>query len=160
MRGAGLPGQVLYSKQMAASVPETLILSYRAHPLRPKLLEELATAPRDVLRWEFVTRTSIKSLPKNIQRTALKGKWETAFRAALLRNGYGTDGSNLNPTVPRQGLVGRLEIMITQAQGMESASEELVSKCNQLVTALEGHSPHGRGKSSGGVIRRIGGSTP
>ena len=160
MRAAGFPAQVLFSKHTAATVPEALILNSRTHPLRPKLLEKLASAPSDVLRWEFVTATSIKALPKTVLRTTLKGQWDTAFRAALLRHGYGTDGESLASTMPRQGLAGRLEIIITQAQGMNTGSEELVAQCSRLVTALEGIAAQERRHSTGSVVRRVGASHP
>lgn len=159
MRAAGFPAQALYSKHMAASLHETLILNSRTHPLRPKLLEKLAIAPKDVLHWDFVTDASIKALPKSTQRTKLKGKWETAFRQALLLNGYGTDGINLMSTTSRQGLVGRLEVVITQGRGMDTAHEELVAQCSKLITALEGASAQDRSKSTGNVVRRAGAST-
>lgn len=160
LRAAGFPAQALYSKPMAASVLETLILNSRTHPLRPKLLEKLATAPTDILHWNFVTDASVKVLPKSTQRTKLKGKWEIAFRQALLHNGYGTDGTNLVSAIPRRGLVGRLQIIITQARGMDTAHEELVSQCNKLINALEGVPTQERSESIGGVVRRVVRSTP
>lgn len=159
IRAAGFPAQALYSKHMSASLHETIILNSRTHPLRPKLIESLATAPRDVLHWNFVTDASVKALPKSTQRTKLKAKWEIAFRQALLLNGYGIDGINLTSTAARQGLVGRLEVVITQGRGMDTAHEELVAQCSKLITALEGASAQERSKSIGNVVRRVGAST-
>ncbi len=158
MRVTGFPAQVLYSRHAAVSVPEALILNSRTHPLRPKLLEKLATGPKDILQWGIVTDASVKVLPKNVQRTTLKAKWETAFRAALLRSGYGIDGKNLVSIKPRQGLAGRLEILITQAQGMDALSEELVDQCDKLITALEGPTQERR-KGADCAVRRVGGRT-
>ena len=142
-RVAGCPAQVYYSNRTAASLLETVILNHRTHPLRPKLLEKLATAPTDVLRWEIVTGASIRVLPKNILRTKLRSKWQAAFRAALLYHGYGADGTKLVSSPPKEGLVGRLEIVVNQAQGMNEDTEVVEGYCNNVVRALEGFQRNG-----------------
>jgi hypothetical protein len=144
IRVAGCVAQVRYSNRLAAVAQELSILTAATHPLRPKLLEELTTPPRDVLRWTITTAPSVKSLPRSTLRTTLKRRWQHAFREALSRRGYTIDGRTLQSQGVHRGLAGRTEVSITNGQGFKDSNEELVRQCNRIVAALEARQHHGK----------------
>ena len=137
IRIPGCSAHVWHANRMAPSFNESGILCTPDHPLRPKLLEDLATAPVDILHWEVVTSASIKTLQKNILRSKLQERWNHAFRTALLRHGYATDGHNLVTPRLEPGLVGRVLVLITHGQGFNATNEELHQQCCAVVTALK-----------------------
>ena len=134
----GFPPQVFFCHRYAPSQWDMPVLNTPSHPLRPKVIEGIATAPQDVLHWDFETGPSVKTLPKATQRTKLCSRWGTAFRAALSRSGYAKDGSNLMEATPRPGLVGRLRVVVNRGQGMDSTSQDLFKSCCTLIAAVEG----------------------
>jgi hypothetical protein len=137
LRVSGCTAQVSYSKTIVPTAVENAILNTSTHPLRAQVLEGIAARPKDILHWTVWTQPSIKILPKAVLRSKLQARWETAFRTALLQNGYATNGYDLTATPVRPGLKGILEIKITRAQGMTATNEELVDQCSNVIIALE-----------------------
>lgn len=133
----GCSVQISYSSRIAPTFAEIDILNSANHPLRPMYMEKLVTMPADILHWKVVTDPSKKVLPKQVLRSDIHRRWSSAFRQALLQNGYATNGQSLKTSPPERGLAGRLELLVTRGQGFHSSKEMLLDQCCKVVAALE-----------------------
>jgi hypothetical protein len=135
VRGIGKVQVLWEPKTTHFSTEAKLFAMSPGHPSRAKHEAFVASFPKDTLRWQFLTRPSVRQLPKAVQREALKQKWRKVFMQALSDAGYTPEGRKYPSFEP--GLFGTLEALVFAGDGWKEDEKYCRRICNAIIGAIE-----------------------